>query len=85
MVLALPAEESLGFLRTCLVESDPESERSARRGKRRALALSIALQIVVVASLALIPLLSNGERISLKNMTPLLPSLYSPWRPSSQS
>lgn len=73
MVLALPAEESLGFLRTCLVESDPESERSARRGKRRALALSIALQIVVVASLALIPLLSNSERISLKNMTPLPP------------
>jgi periplasmic protein TonB len=73
MVLALPAEEGLGFLRTCLVEGDPESERRARRGRQRALALSICLQIVVVASLVLIPLLGNGERISLKSMTPLPP------------
>jgi len=73
MALALPAEEGLGFLRTCLVEGDPESERRARRGKQRALALSIALQIVVVASLVLIPLLSNGQRIPLKNITPLPP------------
>jgi protein TonB len=77
MVLGLPAEESMGFLRTCLVEGDPESERRARRGKQRALALSICLQIVVVASLVLIPLLSNGERISLKSMTPLPP--YAPF------
>lgn len=73
MVLALPAEERLGFLRTCLVEGDRESERRARRAKQRALALSICLEIVVVASLVLIPLLSNGERMSLKNMTPLPP------------
>ena len=73
MVLALPAEEGLGFLRACLVEGDAESLRRARRGRQRALALSICLQIVVVASLVLIPLLSNGERISLKSMTPLPP------------
>ena len=45
MVLTLPADQGLRFLESCLVEGDPESEERARRGKQRALALSIALQI----------------------------------------
>ena len=73
MVLALPSEEGLGFLRNCLVEGDPESEKRARRVKQRALALSIALQIILLALLVVVPLLGKGERLSLKNLTPLPP------------
>lgn len=73
MVLALPSEEGLGFPRNCLVEGDPESAKRARRVKQRALAFSIALQIIFVALLVVVPLLGKGGRISLKNMTPLPP------------
>ena len=82
MVLTLPADQGLGFLESCLVEGDPESEKRARRGKQRALVLSIALQIIVVALLVVVLLLGNGERISLKSMTPLPP--VSSFRQSSQ-
>jgi hypothetical protein len=67
------SEEALGFLKCCLVEGDPAQERRARKVKRRALALSILLQIAFVAALVLFPLLSKGERISLKDMTPMPP------------
>jgi hypothetical protein len=66
-------EENLGVLRCCLVEGDTEQEKHAHRVKNRALLFSIALQTVFVASLVLFPLLSRGERISLKDMTLLPP------------
>ena len=73
MVPVHAAEAGVPFLNDCLVEGDQEFEERARTGKRRALALSILLQILIVTSLVLFPLLSKGERISLKDMTPLPP------------
>jgi protein TonB len=70
------SENAFGSLRSCLVEGDPLSEKRARRIKQRAVAISIALQSLALAILILFPLLSKGERISLKNMTPIPP--YAP-------
>jgi TonB family protein len=69
-------EEAPGFLKSCLVEGDPAQERRARKVKRRALALSILSQFAFFVALVLYPLLGKGERISLKDMTPIPP--YSP-------
>jgi periplasmic protein TonB len=72
------SEESIGSLRSCLVEGDAEFEQRARKGKRRALVFSIAFQTVIVAALVLFPLLSKGERILLSDhwtiMPPFVPS-----------
>jgi protein TonB len=67
----------LGSLRSCLVEGDPTQQQRARKIRRRAFGLSIVLQTLFVASLILFPLLSRGERIELKNFTPIPP--YSPY------
>jgi TonB family protein len=55
-------EESIGSLRSCLVEGDTEQRRGARRVHRRALAISILLQSAVLATLFLVPLLGKAER-----------------------
>jgi periplasmic protein TonB len=70
------SEIGFGSLGSCLVEGDPQSERRARRIKRRAVAISIALQSLALVALVLFPLLGKGERISLKNATPIPP--YAP-------
>ena len=57
------SEESIGSLRNCLVEGDAEFEQCARKGRRRALVLSIAFQTIIVAALVLFPLLSKGEHL----------------------
>ena len=69
-------EEAFGSLQSCLVEGDPLSEKRARRVKQRAIAISIALQTLALTALILFPLLSKGERISLKDFTPIPP--YAP-------
>jgi periplasmic protein TonB len=63
----------LGSLRSCLVEGDSIQQQRARKIRRRALGFSIVLQTLFVASLVLFPLLSRGERIELKNFTPIPP------------
>jgi protein TonB len=63
---------SLGSLKSCLVEGDPEQQRNASRIKRRAVFASIVAQILVVAALVVFPLLSKGERITFER-TPLPP------------
>jgi len=68
-----PSENGFGSLSSCLVEGDPQSEMRARRIKQRAVAMSIVLQTVSLIALVLFPLLSKGERISLKNATPIPP------------
>jgi len=68
-----PSANEFGSLSSCLVEGDPQSEKRARRIKQRAVAISIALQSLVLVALILFPLLSKGERISLKNATPIPP------------
>lgn len=71
-----PSENEFGSLSSCLVEGDPQSEMRARRIKQRAVAVSIVLQSIALVALILFPLLSKGERISLKYATPIPP--YAP-------
>jgi protein TonB len=52
------------FLRTCLVEGDSAQEARGRRNKRRALLISIILQILFLTALVLFPLFSKGENIA---------------------
>jgi periplasmic protein TonB len=74
MVSAADLEERTGFLRSCFVEGDPAQEKRVRRRKQRALLFSIAFQILIVAALVLFPLLSRGERITVRgDFTPVPP------------
>jgi len=66
-------EEGLGSLRGCLVEGDAEQLRGERRVRRRALAISIALQSAVLATLILVRRSLEKERISLTLVTPIPP------------
>ena len=61
------------FLNACLLESDSELERRARRGRRRAILISIILQILVVTALLLVPLLGKGENIAGRVLVPTVP------------
>lgn len=70
------SEDAFGSLSNCLVEGDPQSEKRASRLKQRAVAISIVLQSLALVALVLFPLLSKGERISLKDATPIPP--YAP-------
>lgn len=58
-------EESLGSLRSCLVEGDAEQRNRERRVRRRSLVISILIQTAVVALLTLLPLFGKTERIAL--------------------
>ena len=68
----------LGSLRGCLVEGDAEQRRGARRVRRRALIISIALQTAFLAALILVPLFGKTQRIAFAYATPVPP--YSPYR-----
>ena len=59
------SEETLGTFRGCLVEGDSEQRKSERRIRRRALAISIALQSAAVAAVLLVPLFGKTERLVL--------------------
>jgi periplasmic protein TonB len=73
-------EERNAFLRDCFVDGDAVEERRERRTKRRALAVSIILQALIVAVLILFPLFSKGENIANRAVyVPAVP--YSPGRP----
>lgn len=67
------SENGFGSLSSCLVEGDPQTEKRARRIKQRAVAFSIVLQSFALVALVLFPLLSKGERISIKYATPIPP------------
>ena len=73
MPVALAPEERLSFLDSCLVEGNSDQEKRVRRNKRRALLISIVLQILIVAALVLFPLLSHGERINISDRFVVLP------------
>jgi hypothetical protein len=89
------SEETLVTFRGCLVEGDPEQRKRERRIRRRALAISIALQSAAVAAVLLVPLFGKTERLVLaKDFIPLPPyhhnsgparqnSSTTPRRPSS--
>lgn len=66
-------EGSLGSLSNCLVDGDAEQRTRERRVRRRALAVSMALQSAVLTILVLIPLFAKTERIVAKAYVPLPP------------
>jgi protein TonB len=66
------SRSELGSLKNCLVEGDPVQERRANRGKRRAVLISIVVQLLVLAALVVFPLFSKGEHITFER-TPLPP------------
>ena len=66
--------ETLGSFRGCLIEGDPEQRKRERRIRRRALAISIALQSAILAALILIPLFGKTEHIVIAGgYTPIPP------------
>src|SRR5271157_3555654 len=77
------SKEVLGSLTSCLMEGNAEEEKGARKSRRRALIVSIVVQILVLATLVLYPLLSHGARLAATVFTPVPPYTYSggPARP----
>lgn len=71
------SKEGLGSLRYCLMEGNADEEKSARQARRRALIVSIIVQILVLAALVLHPLIGRGERLAATVFTPLPPYSYS--------
>lgn len=63
------SEDSLGSLKSCLVEGDPDQRRRLNKIRRRAILLSVVLQSVAVIALFLFPLLGQGERIPVRIFT----------------
>jgi periplasmic protein TonB len=77
MVPSPASDDRQGFLNACLLEADPAAEQRARRIKRRAILVSIVLQILIVSALLLIPLLGKSENIARRVLIdPSVP--YSP-------
>jgi len=81
------SKEGLGSLRSCLMEGNADEEKGARKERRRALIASIVVQILVLATLVLYPLLSRGERLAFTVFTPVTPYSYSggPARPTGNN
>ena len=81
------SKEGLGSLRCCLMEGNADEEKGARKERRRALIASIIVQILVLATLVMYPLLSRGERLAATVFTPVPPYSYSgePARPTTNN
>jgi TonB family protein len=69
--------EEFGALGGCFVGGDAQQRRRERRVKRRALAISMTLQAMVLAAIILLPLFGKSERIALAYAVPIPP--YSPY------
>ena len=74
-------QESLGSLRSCLVEGDAEQRSRERRVRRRSLLISVVIQAAVLALLILLPLFGKTAHIALAVTTPIPP--YSPYNGTS--
>jgi TonB family protein len=59
------------------MEGNADEEKGARQARRRALIVSIIVQILVLAALVLHPLIGRGERLAATVFTPLPPYSYS--------
>jgi len=73
-----PVANELGSLGVCLVDGDAEQQGRERKVRRRALAISVALQSAALAVIILVPLFGRTQRIALAFATPIPP--YSPYR-----
>jgi len=66
--------DQIGTLGSCLIEGDSEQKARERKIKRRALAISVTLQCLVLVGLVLTPLLGKTEKLPLSTMfTPMPP------------
>ncbi len=75
----------IGTLGGCLIEGDSEQKARERKIKRRALAISVMLQCLVLVGLVLTPLLGKTEKLPLSAMlTPMPPYWSVPLRPEPQ-
>src|SRR5215471_7170432 len=61
------------WLRDCLVDGDESARRTARGSRRRALAASIAVQLVLLASVVIVPLFAHIADPGYKQKAPLPP------------
>jgi periplasmic protein TonB len=66
-------KESLGSLRSCLVEGDAEQRSRERHVRRCSLLISVVTQAAVLALLILVPLFGKSAHIALAFTTPILP------------
>jgi TonB family protein len=69
------------LLNGCLVDGDVEQSQRERKIRRRALAISITLQAIVVAVILLVPLLGKPAPISWANVVPVPPYYSRPPQP----
>lgn len=68
-----PPLHPIGSLRACLVDGDSAQRACERRSRRRSLLLSVVVQLIALAALILVPMLSRTERIALANVMPMPP------------
>lgn len=66
-------EGGIGSLGDCLVDGDAERFGRAQRSRRKALALSLGVQLSILAVLILAPIFATGQRIILTGYTPIPP------------
>jgi len=71
------SKEGLGSLGSCLMGGNAEERRATRKARRRALIVSIIVQILVLAALVMYPMLGRGERLAFTAFTPVIPYSYS--------
>src|SRR5579859_3627972 len=69
------SSEQIGTLGGCLIEGDSEQKARERKVRRRALTISVALQLAVIVALVLLPLLGRTEKLPFTLFTPI-PNYY---------
>src|SRR5690349_12054308 len=67
--------DQIGTLGSCLIEGDSEQKARERKIKRRALAISVTVQCLVLLGLVLTPLLGKTEKLPVTLFTPI-PNYY---------
>jgi protein TonB len=74
----IPAQDGLGLLRDCLVDGDAEERAQARKVRRRALTLSVTLQIIFLATLLIAPLFAKVPTLKGLDFVPIPPYFHPP-------
>jgi protein TonB len=81
-VEAKPAASVPGWLNECLIDGDPVAIRSARRARRKAVSVSLALQAGLLATALIVPLFAHVAVPWPDKFTSIPP--YAPGRRSNQ-
>jgi periplasmic protein TonB len=66
-------DEGLGSLNGCFVDGDAEQRKRAQRVRRRALAISVFVQSLVLFAVVVLPLLAKPEPLVYAYVTPIPP------------